>query len=53
MKSEVLTQNVTVKNRIYFLDNLKVFLTFLVIIHHIGQAYGPTGGFWQYKSSLG
>lgn len=24
----------------------------LVIVHHVGQAYGPTGGFWQYKSSL-
>ena len=38
--------------RQYFLDNLKVFLTMLVIVHHVGQAYGPTGGFWQYKSSL-
>ncbi len=41
------------KKRLYFLDNLKVFLTCLVIVHHVGQAYGPTGGFWQYKSSLG
>ncbi|MDF2615181.1 MAG: acyltransferase [Clostridia bacterium] len=40
------------KKRAYFLDHLKVFLTFLVTIHHVGQAYGPTGGFWQYKSSL-
>jgi peptidoglycan/LPS O-acetylase OafA/YrhL len=39
--------------RFYFLDNIKVFLTMLVIIHHVGQAYGPTGGFWQYQSSLG
>lgn len=38
--------------RLYFLDNLKVFLTILVIVHHVGQAYGPTGGFWQYKSSM-
>lgn len=38
--------------RLFFLDNLKVFLTMLVIVHHVGQAYGPTGGFWQYKSSL-
>ena len=41
------------KQRLYFLDNIKIFLTFLVIIHHVGQAYGPTGGFWEYKSSLG
>ena len=38
--------------RLYFIDNLKVFLTMLVIVHHCGQAYGPTGGFWPYKSSI-
>ena len=38
--------------RRYYLDNLKVFLIFLVILHHAGQPYGPTGGFWQYQSSL-
>lgn len=32
--------------RFWFLDNLKVLLTVLVILHHVGQAYGPTGGFW-------
>lgn len=37
---------------LYYLDNLKICLTLLVILHHVGQAYGPTGGFWQYKSSL-
>jgi glucans biosynthesis protein C len=54
LKGEVLNKPVTVKkdNRIYYLDNLKIFITFLVIVHHVGQAYGPTGGFWQYKSSL-
>lgn len=40
------------KQRYYFLDNLKVVLTILVIVHHAGQPYGPTGGFWQFKSSL-
>lgn len=35
-------------SRLWFLDNLKVFLTVLVIFHHTGQAYGPTGGFWYY-----
>ncbi|MCL2578693.1 MAG: acyltransferase family protein [Oscillospiraceae bacterium] len=39
--------------RIYYLDNIKVFLVTLVIIHHVGQAYGPTGGFWPFQSSLG
>ena len=39
--------------RQYYLDNLKTFLVILVIVHHVGQAYGPTGGFWHYQSSLG
>lgn len=29
-----------------FLDNLRVALIVLVIAHHVGQAYGPTGGAW-------
>jgi hypothetical protein len=32
--------------RLEYLDSLKVFLTILVIAHHAGQAYGPTGGRW-------
>jgi hypothetical protein len=32
--------------RLAFLDTLKVGLTILVIAHHAGQAYGPTGGAW-------
>jgi glucan biosynthesis protein C len=32
--------------RLYFLDNLRIGLTILVIAHHVGQAYGPTGGAW-------
>jgi len=39
----------TDKKRLYFLDNLKVLLIFLVIIHHVGQAYGTTGGAWPYS----
>jgi len=33
--------------RQYYLDNLKVWLTVLVIFHHAGQAYG-NGGAWAY-----
>lgn len=33
--------------RFYYLDNLRVALTILVIAHHVGQAYGPTGGWWH------
>lgn len=39
----------TDQKRIYFLDNLKVFLIILVILHHVGQAYGSTGGGWFYS----
>lgn len=35
-----------VKSRMVYLDKLKVMLTVLVIAHHAGQAYGPTGGQW-------
>ena len=47
------------RERLYYLDNLKVLLIFLVIVHHVGQAYGSTGGTWPYSypgervSSLG
>ncbi len=37
-------------DRNYYLDNLKVFLTLLVIFHHAGQAYGNGGG-WAYTPS--
>jgi peptidoglycan/LPS O-acetylase OafA/YrhL len=37
------------RKRLYYLDNLKVFLIILVIIHHVGQAYGSTGGSWFYS----
>jgi len=33
-------------SRIYFLDNLKVFLAVLVVLHHAAQPYGPGGGWW-------
>ena len=36
--------------RQYYLDNLKVCLTVLVIMHHAGQAYG-NGGAWAYTPS--
>lgn len=39
-------------NRNLYLDNLKVWLTVLVIFHHAGQAYG-NGGAWAYTPSNG
>lgn len=38
-----------IKERIAYIDNLKVFLTVMVVVHHAGQAYGPTGGVWVVK----
>lgn len=40
----------TKTKRDYYLDNLKIFLTVLVIFHHAGQAYGD-GGDWAYSPS--
>jgi peptidoglycan/LPS O-acetylase OafA/YrhL len=33
------------RERLYFLDNLKIPLIILVVVHHAGQAYGG-GGWW-------
>jgi fucose 4-O-acetylase-like acetyltransferase len=32
--------------RMVYLDNLRVLLAILVVLHHAGQPYGPTGGRW-------
>ena len=34
------------RSRLEYLDALKVALTVLVVAHHAGQTYGPTGGRW-------
>lgn len=38
-------------NRILYIDVIKVVLTCLVVAHHAGQAYGPTGGMWVLKDT--
>lgn len=43
-------KNFDMNIREHYLDNLKVFLTVLVIFHHAGQAYGNGGG-WAYTPS--
>jgi glucan biosynthesis protein C len=43
--------NVTVTKRLYYLDNLRVALIAMVIAHHVGQAYGPTGGWWPIQEA--
>ncbi len=39
------------RERFFYLDNLKVGLTMLLIAHHVGQAYGPTGGSWPIQEA--
>jgi glucan biosynthesis protein C len=36
------------KPRLLFIDNLRIGLIMLVVAHHVGQAYGPTGGWWYF-----
>ena len=38
-------------SRSLYLDNLKLFLTVLVVFHHAGQAYTYGGGNWPYVMS--
>ena len=35
-------------NRIFYIDNIRLFLTILVILHHVAVAYGGIGG-WPLK----
>lgn len=37
--------------RLYYIDKLKVAVIIMVIAHHSGQAYGPTGGTWPISNS--
>ncbi len=37
--------------RLHFIDKLRMILIVLVIAHHAGQAYGPTGGAWFIPAS--
>jgi glucans biosynthesis protein C len=39
------------RTRLDYLDNLRVALIVLIIAHHVGQAYGPTGGAWPIKEA--
>jgi hypothetical protein len=38
-------------NRMLFIDNIRVFLTVLVILHHLMITYGGNGG-WIYRENL-
>ena len=45
-KMVINNQSQNLAKRMYFIDNLRVFLIMFVVAHHVGQAYGPTGGEW-------
>ena len=52
MKSTSLRINETTEpKRMLYLDNLRVAVIMLVIAHHVGQAYGPTGGWWPIQEA--
>lgn len=38
------------QTRLIFIDNIRILLILLVIAHHVGQAYGATGGWWAYQN---
>ena len=40
-------------SRIYFIDNLKILLAVLVVLHHAAQPYGPGGGWWIPSEATG
>ena len=50
MATKGILRNFAPMKRLCYLDNLKVCLTVLVIMHHAGQAYGNGGG-WAYTPS--
>jgi len=48
MPTQTLPTPPPVKNKIQYIDNLRVLLTVLVILHHTAICYGAPGG-WYYK----
>jgi peptidoglycan/LPS O-acetylase OafA/YrhL len=35
--------------RLYFVDNLRILLITLVVLHHLAITYGHTGGWYYYE----
>ncbi|MFW9862171.1 MAG: acyltransferase family protein [Candidatus Thorarchaeota archaeon] len=48
---KVTTQTIQ-KSRIFYIDNLRIYLTILVILHHIAMAYGGSGGWFVNESDF-
>lgn len=53
VRAEILiaTQKIT-KLRIFYIDNLRIYLTILVFLHHITMAYGGSGGWILNESTF-
>jgi hypothetical protein len=41
-----------VKTRIFYMDNIRVYLTVLVILHHLAVGYGGSGGWAVYEADF-
>lgn len=46
---QALPQKAPARQRLVYIDNLRVFLTVLVIIQHLIVAYGGGSGSWYYN----
>ncbi|MBX2843650.1 MAG: acyltransferase family protein [Flammeovirgaceae bacterium] len=42
-----------VKDRQYYIDNLRIFLTILVVLHHLAITYGAPGGWYYVEGTPG
>lgn len=40
------------KSRVFYIDNIRIYLTVLVILHHIAVGYGGSGAWLVYESSF-
>ena len=44
--SQIRSTAASITQHLFFFDNLRVVAMVMVIVQHVGQAYGPTGGAW-------
>jgi len=40
-------------NRLHYIDNLRIFLISLVVLHHLAITYGAPGGWYYHEARLG
>ena len=49
LKEDIISTPQPKRERLYYLDNLKVFLTFMVIIHHVVCMFSGGGWIWNFN----